>query len=316
MLCNRFGTRTGEHLPVVRVACRPADRAYVGPAPSRRKIAADIVRALDHLHAQGRIHADLKPLNAVRISTTWQLIDLDVSCALGHAFGAKVPSSGYCPPEMARVLLAATDESTGGVDTATLSEYEAHVAYDLWSLGAVLFHLVTGRPLWLTQDDNVGPDDLRKLVSWKGGDLERELKRAVFAPSDDHKTAFDLIRKLLEPDATQRAANFAPGCEMLSVLDHSFFLSKSLADASLEHISRQLDASHALLQTVEGKLDEVRAAAWIKPAPVPPREARVASITVPSDAHQDKSHLPHLLSLDPISPPPLLAGALAPLGPL
>ena len=80
-----------------------------------RKIAADLARALDHLHANGRIHADLKPLNAVRVASTWQLIDFDVACAIGEAFGAKVPSSGYCPPEMASVLHDTTDSATGEV---------------------------------------------------------------------------------------------------------------------------------------------------------------------------------------------------------
>ena len=65
--------------------------------PLIRSIAFDLVKALDHLHANDRIHADLKPLNAVRVGSAWQLIDLDVSCGIGEAFGKKVPS-GYCRP--------------------------------------------------------------------------------------------------------------------------------------------------------------------------------------------------------------------------
>ena len=91
-----------------------------------RKIANDLALALDHLHnhhsENRRIHADVKPLNAVRVNNTWTLIDFDVSCELGQAFGTKVPSSGHCPPEMARVLLKAADGA------AELSEYLASVA--------------------------------------------------------------------------------------------------------------------------------------------------------------------------------------------
>ena len=58
-----------------------------------RKIAREMAEALDHLHLKGRIHADLKPLNVVRVGTTWQLVDLDVSCArLGCRFCSKKPA--------------------------------------------------------------------------------------------------------------------------------------------------------------------------------------------------------------------------------
>ena len=70
-----------------------------------RKIAREMAEALDHLHLKGRIHADLKPLNVVRVGTTWQLVDLDVSCAIGDPFGTKKPSLGYCPPEMAQTCV-------------------------------------------------------------------------------------------------------------------------------------------------------------------------------------------------------------------
>ena len=139
-----------------------------------RKIGRDLAEALDHLHANGRIHADVKPLNVVRVGTSWQLIDLDVSCAIGKGFGTKKPSSGYCPPEMARVLLDATRD--GILVTSELKAYEADVAYDLWSLGVVLFHLATGRPLWLTdKNDDVSQDHLRKLAAWTQQIVEREI---------------------------------------------------------------------------------------------------------------------------------------------
>jgi hypothetical protein len=50
------------------------------------------------------LHGDLKPLNVVRYDGRWRLIDLDCACDVGHPFGAKQPSTGYCPPEMARVV--------------------------------------------------------------------------------------------------------------------------------------------------------------------------------------------------------------------
>eukprot|EP00964_Phaeocystis_antarctica_P016637 scaffold9159_cov44-Phaeocystis_antarctica.AAC.3 len=107
--------------------------------PAIRHIASNLGLALDHVHAQGGIHADFKPLNAVGDRDTWKIIDFDVFCKVGERFGNKVPSSGFCPPEMARVLLRAMDDQ-GKVDGAKLIEYKASKAYDLWSFGVVLYH--------------------------------------------------------------------------------------------------------------------------------------------------------------------------------
>ena len=149
--------------------------------PLIRNLATDIVTALGHLHGHGRIHADIKPLNVVCVGSTWQLIDMDVACVLGEGFGTKAPSSAYCPPEMAKVLLAATDGPTGAVDTAALGAYKADIAYDLWSLGVVLFHLLTGRSLWhANQADDVA--DLRALCAWQLDSLEAELATALRRP--------------------------------------------------------------------------------------------------------------------------------------
>ena len=188
-----------------------------------RMILTDLGRALDNLHSENRIHADFKPLNAAREST-WKLIDMDVSCKFGEFFGTKLPSSGYCPPEMAKVLLAATDAKTGVVDTNEVVKYSASVAYDLWSFGVVLFHLCFGRPLWLMdQNDNVSLPDLKALANWTAAILNRKIKEANKPPTPDFNAAADLIKKLLVPDAEKRCKPFEEGCEMSSVLEHPFF---------------------------------------------------------------------------------------------
>ena len=199
-----------------------------------RKMAIDLGRALHHLHQKGQIHADFKLLNAVRIGSTWQLIDLDICCKLGAPFGTKVPSSGYCPPEMARALLEATDSSVDErlrvVDATQLARgySSASVAYDLWSFGAVLFHLVAGRPLWMPdKNDNVVPDDLANLAAWMSSDIGVHWQRVVRNPTRDQAFAFDLLRHLLEPDPRVRLQHFDAQGDgenaMLRVLDHAFF---------------------------------------------------------------------------------------------
>ena len=234
-----------------------------------RKIAADLAHALDHLHAKKRIHADLKPLNSVRHVSTWQLIDMDASCEIDKQFGSKQPSSGYCPPEMARVLLAANENwPSRNVAKEQLSGYSANVAYDLWSFGVLLFHLVTGMPLWTTnQNDDLAYDDLQLVACrWNATELNGRFRRAVLKPSEEQKLASDLIRKLLEPTPEVRLSHFSRGCEMLSVLDHPFFqhtssdtLSSALNKLSetTKQISTQLDEQHQMLQGIGVKVDQV-----------------------------------------------------------
>jgi serine/threonine protein kinase len=207
-----------------------------------RDITDDFVYALDDMHKHGGIHADFKPLNAVGDGRDWKIIDFDVSCKLGQSFGGKPPSSGYCPPEMARVLLRATNEK-GEVDGEKLAEYKANVAYDLWSFGVVLYHLCFGRPLWLTDiNDNVTLEDLRTLASVPDAPLRRALDKALYNgeksdASNDLKAGAALLRKLLEPDEEKRLECFhKTDSHMSGVLEEPFFKGQDLDAATLKKI--------------------------------------------------------------------------------
>ena len=233
-----------------------------------RKIGLDLVRCLAHLHDKNRIHADLKPLNVVRVGSSWQLIDLDVSCAIGAPFGDKVPSSGYCPPEMARVLRNAT-RRTGEVEVAMLREYDcASVAFDLWSLGCVIFHLCFGKTLHHTNhDDNISSAELRAVGEWGEAALNKAIYRIEPAAlaSDEAKSAVDLIRKLLSPTADGRLAHFSVGSdgasrvgvEMACVAEHPFFSGQSLQHDLLAKISLQVEQSYSLQLEMDSKLDRM-----------------------------------------------------------
>ena len=109
-----------------------------------RKIARDMAEALDHLHARDRIHADIKPLNVVRVGTTWQLVDLDVSCAIGEPFGTKKPSLGYCPPEMAQTCVEINHRQF------LLSHFSA-MAWPCWLRRGEDLHAIE-RCRWLAED--------------------------------------------------------------------------------------------------------------------------------------------------------------------
>ena len=219
-----------------------------------RNIVDDLAYALDAAHAKKGIHADFKPLNAVGDGTAWKIIDFDVFCQLGQPFGGKPPSSGYCPPEMARVLLRAMDDQ-GEVNGEKLAEYKASIAYDLWSFGVVLYHLCYGRPLWLTDiNDNAAPEDLRTLASEPDLPLQRALDKALNkgetrSASIDLKAATDLLRKLLEPDEKKRLEHFHNAdSPMRGVLEEPFFQPLGMDTATVKEINKKVDRieQHAL----------------------------------------------------------------------
>jgi len=244
--------------------------------PLVKKIGIDLANALDHLHCCYRIHGDFKPLNIVRVVEeddkfttffSWQLIDLDVSCIIECDFGNKPPSSGYCPPEMAQVLMNSFDKE-GVLDTKKLSTYKANVAYDLWSFGVVLYHLGSGRSLWHTnQDDSISKDDLKKLANWSTRDLKYRLS-IIGDNTKDRRALHDLVAKLLEPNPKARLNNFkCPNnnkTKMKIVLQHPFLATKDLDDPTLNVLVRKIEQSHKqieqsykLLQTIDTKMDKV-----------------------------------------------------------
>jgi len=216
-----------------------------------RHIAAHLAKGLDNVHAKGGIHADLKPLNVVGDRDTWKIIDFDVFCKVGEPFGNKVPSSGYCPPEMASVLLRAMSDQ-GKVDGTMLAAYTASLAYDLWSFGAVLFNLCSGRSLWNNDiNDNITHQMLRTLATG-GNDLRKNLNRSLneFDESASAElkaaSATALLRKLLEPDAQLRLQHFASETlePMQCVLKDPFFTPKQ-------------DVSTAVLKEFEGLKEDL-----------------------------------------------------------
>ena len=78
-----------------------------------RLVLKGMALALQHLHAQGLVHGDIKPRNVVRIGGGWKLIDMDAAALTGTPVGRKY-SSGFSPPELARLIF---DEDGEHVDS-------------------------------------------------------------------------------------------------------------------------------------------------------------------------------------------------------
>ncbi|WP_307805539.1 serine/threonine-protein kinase [Streptomyces spirodelae] len=113
-----------------------ADRMVAGPLPVDEavRLAAEAARGVEALHEAGVVHRDVKPSNVLLTSGGAQgrervlVADLGLAKNLAHASGLTVVagSVGYMAPEQA--------EPFEGIDARA----------DIYSLGAVLYHLVTG----------------------------------------------------------------------------------------------------------------------------------------------------------------------------
>jgi serine/threonine-protein kinase len=120
-------------------------------APRLQRIVTETALALDHLHARGWIHRDVKPDNVLAASDGQvKLIDLAIAAPkpglLVRVFGSKGPVQGspsYMAPEQIRGQT---------VDARA----------DIYSFGCVIFELLAGKPPFSAPNSN---DLLNKHVS-------------------------------------------------------------------------------------------------------------------------------------------------------
>jgi class 3 adenylate cyclase len=167
-------------------------------APERRlpvddalRIAAETCRALEHVHSRGIVHRDLKPGNVwLAQDGTVMLGDFGLALAADRSRitqeGMIVGTAAYLPPEQA----------VGGEPTPRS---------DLYSLGAMLYEMLTGRPPFLGDDS----------VSIIG----QHINARPIAPSW-HNPAVgpdveELVLSLLEKDPDRRPASAAAVRERL-----------------------------------------------------------------------------------------------------
>ena len=144
-----------------------------GPLPPREAAAilADIADAVSHAHARGVLHRDLKPANVLldrsaarddcddgRPAVLAKVADFGLAKRFGRAgldevtveagltrTGQIVGTPGYMAPEQA------------------LATAPADVAADVYGLGAILYHLLTGRAPF-TDEDGAGPLGVMRQV--------------------------------------------------------------------------------------------------------------------------------------------------------
>jgi serine/threonine protein kinase/Flp pilus assembly protein TadD len=164
-------------------------------------VVARLAEGLEHAHQRGVLHSDIKPSNVLLAADGTPLL-LDFNLARGPRDGAEAVLGGtiaYMAPEHLRALNARSAALTQQVDRRS----------DLYSLGMVLFELLTGHnPFDQSGSYSPVPILLEAMA----------VERARAAPSLREKrpdVPWDLesiLRKCLDPDPArryQRAEEFA-----------------------------------------------------------------------------------------------------------
>jgi len=129
--------------------------------PSRLELFIEVCQAIQHAHQKGILHRDIKPSNILVVEhgekATPKVIDFGIAKAIEGRLGDRrtvtfieqfIGTPAYMSPEQAE---------TGGTDVDTRS--------DIYSLGALLYELLTGRP----------PFDTDRLLALGVEQMRREL---------------------------------------------------------------------------------------------------------------------------------------------
>lgn len=155
--------------------------------PDTRRVADNLLDALEHAHAKGIIHRDVKPENVVISPNGAVLLDFGIARAVWASgsdrltrSGIAVGTSTYMSPEQITAL------------------QEIDLRSDLYSLGCVLFECLAGQPPFTHRNEAVvlqlhltqPAPDVRSIRPDVPGDIAAGIARALAkAPDDRWQTA-------------------------------------------------------------------------------------------------------------------------------
>ena len=163
------------------------------------RLMIDVAHAIHYAHEQGILHRDLKPSNILMGKSgmpyvaDFGLAKLEKDASQLTGSGELLGTPAYMSPEQA--------SSRGRITSGQVG-----VQSDIYSLGAILYHMITGRPpfqsaspvdtiLMVTEQEPVAPRILNRRVD---RDLEMIVMRCLQKPQDlRYQTAEALAEDLL-----------------------------------------------------------------------------------------------------------------------
>ncbi len=203
------------------------------PEGEARRIAVEICRGLEHAHSKGIVHRDLKPGNVM----------------LGKDGSVKIADFG-----IARACRDSVSRLTGALDSGTLLYMspeqvmgETSPQSDLYSLGVVLYELVTGDPPFYT------------------GDITAQIRGKAPKPIEGVSPAMNaLVLRCLEKQAADRFPTVAELCREL--------------DGTAE---RERQEALLRIQAEAAELSPARERSHAAKEPRPPTEERKSAESAP-----------------------------------
>jgi serine/threonine protein kinase len=204
-----------EYVPgtTLREFCRPD---HLLPLDQIVEIGFKCAMALGYVSRQGLIHRDVKPANILAVLNNDQITDVKVS-DFGSVLNLRadttqvfrVGSLAYMPPE----------QLEGGMIDARA---------DIYALGAVLYHLIAGRPpfdatsqtVLMTQIISLEPTPLGGLRSGVEPALDAVIRRALAKHPDERYPNWDAFAQALSALVANRQV---PRGQLQGVLDSERF---------------------------------------------------------------------------------------------
>ncbi|MDA1256673.1 MAG: protein kinase, partial [Chloroflexi bacterium] len=229
---------TPRALRLSKGGASPAPTTRVGlPLARTIEIGKAVCEGLEFAHTRGIVHRDLKPGNVwLTEDGTAKIGDFGLAVMTDRSRltreGMMVGTVSYMPPEQA----------TGGEITPKA---------DLYSLGAMLYEMVTGRPPFLGDDEiaiigqhiNTPP----VAPTWHNGDCPRPLEALIMrllskAPSERPESAQDVYNALDAIDLTARGETVERESNSLDSLAGGVFVGRQ----------QEMDQLKAALEDVLG----------------------------------------------------------------